>query len=445
MGRTLLRLFSSLPLFALAACGSVKDAGPDASTVDADISGTATVETESVAFGVAAGTNVGNIDIISMLPNNTVLEAIKTDAGGNATIKVYPGGSVTAVYKHTADMGADLITYVGVKPNDTLIFGSRNPSAVGVTQTNLGAQTYQWVVQAGVTNHCAFTSCSGACAGVGTSVAVTEFNTCNRSPMDILYIALGANGLVSHYNFRANVAFTAGQTLPAVGWAAAQNATVNITGIPAEVSNVSGNWATVLDGATEYNYAQSYNGAPTGGAFTSTFAFHPTGDRSLGRLNMSRPGSFQTIQVIDQFNTSTLNQTVATPTLTPWIQGGLLVSSALRIASWFLVSDANSVSDGVVVRLNWSHVVSSVSHPHQWHIIMPPGQQSLALPKLPAAFNENLPAPQDFIGGQVRVFDISTLNGYDAVRATPSRNIMCIECALRGGDLQRATFSGFVN
>ena len=115
-------------------CGSV-NTGPDASTTDADISGAATVETEAALFGGSIGTNVGNIDIISMLPNNTVLETVKTDAAGNASIKVYPGGSVTAVYKHTVDMGADLITYVGVKPGDTLVFGSRNFSLTGQTST----------------------------------------------------------------------------------------------------------------------------------------------------------------------------------------------------------------------------------------------------------------------------------------------------------------------
>lgn len=424
-------------------CGSV-NTGPDASTTDADISGAATVETEAALFGGSIGTNVGNIDIISMLPNNTVLETVKTDAAGNASIKVYPGGSVTAVYKHTVDMGADLITYVGVKPGDTLVFGSRNFSLTGQTGTNLGSQTYSWPVQTGVANHCIFTSCGGSCNGVNASTTLAESSTCHREPMDILYVGLNASGLISHYNLRSNVAFTNGQNVAIGGWAVAPNATLTVSGVPPEVSTVSGNWASVVDAATEYAFAQSYNGAPTGGAFSSTFAFHATGDRTLGRVAFSRQ-NFQAIQIVDQFNANTLTQTVAAPALTPWLQGAVAVSAALRTASWFLISDANSVADGLVLRLTWNHVVSAMNNSHQWHIIMPPGQTSIALPKLPAAFNDNLPASQDFINGQVRVFDISTVNGYDAVRTTvPSRNIMCVDCALRAGDFQRVVSSGTV-
>lgn len=319
---------------------------------------------------------------------------------------------------------------------------------VAGTSTNLGSQTYSWPVQTGVANHCIFTSCGGSCNGVNASTTLAESSTCHREPMDILYVGLNANNLVSHYNLRSNVAFTNGQNVAIGGWAVAPNATLTVSGVPPEVSTVSGYWTSVVDAAVDNSiftlFAQSYNGAPTGGAFSSTFAFHSTGDRTMGRVFLTRP-NFQAIQIVDQFNANTLTQTVAAPALTPWLQGAVAVSAALRTASWFLISDANSVSDGLVLRLAWNHVVSAMNNQHQWHIIMPPGQTSIALPKLPAAFNDNLPASQDFINGQVRVFDISTVNGYDAVRTTvPSRNIMCVDCALRGGDFQRVVSSGAV-
>ncbi len=406
----------------------------------------ATIETETALAGGTVGANVGNIDVISMLPNNTVLEAIKTDAGGNGTIKVYPGGSVTAVYKHTVDQGADLITYVGVKPGDTLVFGSRNFSQLNQPNPALGSMTYTWPVQTGVTNHCVYTSCGGSCNGVQTSTTLTEYPLCNRSPMDVLFIGYGSTGYISHFRFFPNQTFTAGGTIANNGWIAAGTAMVNITGLPAEVSNVSGSWSPVIDNATDYNFSQGYSGTPTGGAFTGSFTFGGTGDRTLARVVMTRAGNFQQITLADQFGSNTLSQTVASPTLPPWMQGTVLASAALRSATWYLVGDASSVSDGVVLRLAWNHVVASANNYHQWHVIMPPGQQSIDLPKLPAAFNDNLPAPQDGLSGQVRTFDVNTATGYDALRAVPSRNIMCIDCALRAGDFQRAVYSGgFVN
>jgi hypothetical protein len=159
---------------------------------------------------------------------------------------------------------------------------------------------------------------------------------------------------------------------------------------------------------------------------------------------MTRTGGYQQMQIVDQFNTGTLTQTISSPMLTPWVQGGFAVSGALRMANWFYVSDASSAIDGAVVRLAWNRVISSTSHFHQWHIIMPANQFALVFPKLPAQFNDNMPGPADSVSGAVRVFDITGVNGYDAVRMQPSGNIMCIDCALRAGDYTRAIFSGNV-
>jgi hypothetical protein len=127
--------------------------------------------------------------------------------------------------------------------------------------------------------------------------------------------------------------------------------------------------------------------------------------------------------------------------LPPWVQGGVVVSSALGRASWFLVPDAASVHDGQVLRASWNHVVSGTAHPHQWSFIVPPDQTELTFPKLPAQFSENVPAPQDNLGVSLRVFDIGSVAGYDMVRALPSSTVMCLDCAVRAGDLQRVVYT----
>jgi hypothetical protein len=448
MGRIGTRLFF-VSLF-LTGCGSVKDSGGpvdaavDVVTVDADTSGNATVVTEAALFGGTIGANVGDIDIISMLPNNTVLEMKKTDSGGNTTIKVFPGGTVTAVYKHTIDMGADLVTWVGVKPGDTLTFGSRNFSTQGQTNNNLGTQNYTWVAQAGVTQYIIASSSNAAGFGAAaTSGGMAEFSINHRDPMDVLFIG-GDNTGVTHFTFRSNQAFSTITPITIGGWSVAPNVTVNITGLPPEITNLGGNWATVLDGFSEQAFFGGFNGNPTGGAFTGMFKFHTTGDRTLGRVQMSRTGGFQSMQVVDQFSAGTTTQTVAAPMLTPWLQGSVAASSALRMASWFMVPDATSVHDGVVLRAQWNHVVSATNNFHQWHIIMPPNTQSVVFPKLPAQFNDNQPAAVDSMSVQVKLFDISTVSNYDALRALPSRNIMCTDCALRGGDFTRVVSTGTV-
>jgi hypothetical protein len=89
-----------------------------------------------------------------------------------------------------------------------------------------------------------------------------------------------------------------------------------------------------------------------------------------------------------------------------------------------------------MLRVAWSHTISGVGHPSQWHFILPPEQTEIEFPILPSQFNDNLPFPQDSMSGSIRVFNISTVTGYDMLRTVPSRNLMCLECALRAGDFQ---------
>jgi hypothetical protein len=430
-------------LLLVAGCGQVAgeraDAGFDAGP-DADLGGDATVVTEAALFGSAIGAKVGSIDIISTLPNNTVLATTRTDASGGATIRVYPGGTVTAVYRHTVDMGADLITWVGVKPGDRLTFGSRQFSTSGQVSMTLGAMSYSWPAQANVTAYNVFTSCaSSGVSAPTTSLAANEASLCHREPMDVIFGAFSNVGL-THFSFRTNVPFVNGGAVTAGGWIPVSSGTINITGLPPEVTSLSGNFATILDGNREVTFTNSYNGTPTGGAFTSTFPWHPTGDRTVGRLFLGRPG-FNSITLYDSFGANTTTQTVAAPPLPPWIQGGVLASSALRQVAWFLVPDTGSVYDGQMLRVNWSHQIAGTFHPHQWHFVLPPGQTTVTFPRLPAQFNDNMPAPQDGMGATVRAFDIASVNDFDQLRTLPSSTIMCLECAVRAGDLQRVVFA----
>jgi hypothetical protein len=433
-------LFGSL---LLAGCGKVSDtktvdapAGPDA-----DLGGDATVVTQTALFGGAIGAAADSVDIVSSLPNNTVLATAKTDASGNATIRVYPGGSVTAVYKHTVDMGADLITWSGVKPGDKLTFGSRAPSTTGQTNTALGSQTYSWPVLANATSYQILTSCGSLNMGPGTltSLTLSESSLCHREPMDVLFRAFNGITLVG-FSFRPNLAFTNGGTVSIANWNTnVSTGSINITGLPPEISSVFGEFITIIDSDKTVTL-NSYNGAPTGGAFSATFPWHPFGEHTEGMLFLTRPG-FSGMTLLDSFPPSTLAQTVAAPALPPWAQGNTTSSSALKMASWFLVPDASSTYNGQILHLNWNHVISGTLHRSQWDIILPPGQTSITFPALPAALSDHQPSPEDGLGAFTTVFDISSVTDYDMLRKQPSANIMCLDCAVRAGDFQRVVFT----
>ena len=176
------------------ACGSVNDGRPidGPPGPDADLSGDATVSTKAAVTGQTVGMVIGDVELISTLPNGTVLATGKTDASGNATIKVYPGGMVTAVYRHISpDMGADMYTFVGVEPGDKLDFGQKVLSAGAAT--TIGTQTYTWPASpnGAVSVYRVQTSCNSTAvsAPTTTSPAMAEFSTCNKNPMRVMYTA----------------------------------------------------------------------------------------------------------------------------------------------------------------------------------------------------------------------------------------------------------------
>lgn len=434
-GGAFLRLAYAAAL--VTACGKVdNDASVDAGA-DADQGGDATVVTQAALFGSAVGAKVGGIDIVSNLPNGKVLATGKTDDNGNATIRVYPGGSVTAIYKHAANGGSDVMTWGAVKPGDTLTFGERQLSTNGVASTSLGAQTYTFPTSYGAATYVyVYTSCSSSGTPIANGqVSVTEYSGCHQDPMDLLFYAYDGTGFIG-YGSRQNLTFAAGSTVALGNFTAAQQGSINITGLPTDITSVNGQFRSVIDGKNEVGAYGSFGGTPTGGAYTKTFPWFPLGERTVGTVSINRPG-YQTMTILDSFSAGTTTQTVAMPTAVPWMQCCINASTALRRANWFAVPDSAAVVDGQLVTLSWSHQVEGKDAYSQWYFILPPGQNELELPELPAALATVTPPSTSSFYGQVRQFDISTVNGFDALRGQPAGNIQCLECSVRGGDYQR--------
>jgi len=442
----------------LAGCGSVKDSGApvdapvDVNTVDADTSGNATVSTKGALFSQSFTATVPDVDLISNLPNNMVFATGKSDAGGAASIKVFPGGSLTAAYKHPSDMGFDFVTFVGVKPGETLEFGNRNPiftcpPAPAVCNPLLGAVTYNWSVQGGSNRTFVLGSCASASVDAPTAtVARDEFPSCAHNPLDTIFLAITGTA-VTGCTTRQNVAFpgpVSGGTPASAPFAV----TANITGMPAEVTSVSTQFSAVIDNQFERNvnvvtgFARA-NGTSSGGAFTGNFQYCNIGERTAATLQMNRPG-FINMRVVDSLPSSAASWTVASPQLPPFVENnGILVSPTQRRAEWVL-SSTTATHDAVLMTFSWSVNIGGVFHQSFWYFILPPGTNEVTMPKLPATFDPIMPQSEFGLGFQnIRTVEIPTVSGYDAYRAQGAATALCPECAVRAGDIQRVIFSGF--
>jgi len=454
------------------ACGAVNDSGdkptpidaalsPDDAALpiddaapgpDADLSGNATVHTKAAVAGQVLNAAIADVDVISNLPNGNVLATGKTDAAGSATIKVYPGGAVTALYHHSGtNTGADLFTFVGVAPGDTLEFGQKVIPFTG-TNTNLGSQTYTWPASpnAGVTNYRVQTSCtSTSVAAPGTSsLALAEFAACNRNPMRILYTTTTSNPTTLVNCGVRTTAFGSGDTVALGAWSNAVAGSGNLTGLPASVTSSSVSLSAVVGGTIELMLlgGGSAGGAPTGGAFTGNFPWCPNlGERTVARVNLARPG-FGSIVVMDSLPATAASVTVASPMLPPWVEFTALASAYRRSVAWVLANEGASAHDAVYLALGYLQRVNNISSFGEWHIMMPPNTQSIDLPKLPTALDAFAPQVDDF-GLQVFslvAIEVPTISNYDGLRALGIGFAICPDCAIRANEVPRVITSGFV-
>jgi hypothetical protein len=456
MGRTGIRIsFLASLLVAGAGCGSVKDSGAvDASNgeagIDADESGNVTVSTKAFVQGQTVGAAVADVDLVSTLPNGTILATAKTDAAGAGTIKVVPGGAVTAVYKRLApSLASELVTIVGVKPGETLDFGNRQ---IGVASTAIGAQSYSWPTapNGAVQTYRAMSACnSNTVAAPTTSTSFSEFSDCNKSTMDVVYAAYQnvANGLL-HCGTRQNVTFVNGANVALGGWQNAGTFIANITGLPASLglpnASVSTALRTIVDGQSIIFMpnAGSASGVASGGAFTGNMQWCNAGERTQAQLTLSRPG-VNAIRVVDSLPSNATSWTVAAPMVPPWVEFDFFASASQGVARWGFVTEGTNTMDVVYAQLGYEVRINNMQFFTNWHFILPPNSDSLTVPKLPAALAETAPTTDFGLFLQrVIAIEVPTISSYDMIRSMGTANVLCPDCAVRAGDIQRAIISG---
>lgn len=432
--------------------GGPVDAGGDAGP-DADESGNVTVATKSAHFGQTIGAALGDVDIVSNLPNGAVFASGKTDAGGGGTIKAVPGGSITAFYKRPTDMGYEIVSFVGVKPGETLEFGNRQPSffcppAPAPCDVSQGLVQYNWTVQGGATQTRILAGCASTSVAAPTAtISIDERPSCGHNPIDAVFVSI-TNTAVTGCTTRQNQPFPGPVTVGTPS-AAPFAVIANITGIPSEVTQVSTQFSPVLNTQLERNanfvtgFARS-NGVNSGGAFTGNFQYCGMGKRTSATLSLSRPG-FANTRVIDSLPSNATSWTVSNPMLPPFLEAnGFIQSPSQRRAEWVLSPSAGTTHDAVTATFAWSVVVGGMNSTVFWHFVLPPGTTEVTLPKVPAALEPYMPTTETGFGLQfLRLVEIPTVANYDAFRALGAGAALCPECMARTGDIQRVIVSGF--
>lgn len=455
-----MRELTGLALLAAAAMGCGEVVGPpvggdddpvdvdaqpiDAEPIDADLTGTLTVTTRNHVRGGTADALIEGVQLVALRPDDSVSGTATTSAAGTAELDVWPGGSVTAIYPHTVDQGADLVTYVGVEPGDHLQLGRRVPPESNGTQ--IGSMTVSFSAPAGPTHFYVFAPC-GTWSSSTSPITFYAYDGCHRSSMDLL--VLGYNSGTSnytHYTYANNVTWTTGGNVAFGGLSTMTNATLSANGLPPEATYVDMYLYQVVDG-DRLGFNTYGGGALTGNAFTAARPWAFGGDRLVGRTYIGRSGNYHSIQVHDSIPSIGQPQyTVANPMLPPW-NGGWIASSEARRVEWIAVG--GSAHDATVIRLRWSRA-NSIAHggptqsEFQWYIVLPPGMMSFELPALPSNLESYLPRPEEYIDPAVAHLEYPAIPDYDALRDMPEKDVVCGECAVNEGVIQRYMMSGYL-
>jgi hypothetical protein len=406
--------------------------GPDAaidSNIDADLTAPLTVITLArFQNTVPDGMPVANIEIIALRPDGSQSDDVKTDTTGMAQVKVYPGGSVTALYPHPSDPGADLTTYMGVKPGDTITFGQQ---VYPTMSTTLGNFTLTWPNVAVGEDYSVITSCYYCSTGTGLGCTVTEYNTCHQEPMDILYLGYSPSvGAYTYSAFASAVPFTSGGSKSLNAWSAMGTGSMAITGIPSEVTNVyAANYDFV---GNDIAFSTGYSSAPSNGQYTTPSYAWPSagqGTRNSEQVQLTRPGPYTTMAINETSMGNTPTYTLNISALPPWLTTNYTVSGPAQMATWYAIGEGPT--NGTALRVYWSHPNGAN---YTWSFLVPPKVNAITFPKLPANIEMNAPALDDNLNiVYLRIFNIPELASYDDVRKVPERHFQQLDYAVRLG------------
>lgn len=316
----------------------------------------------------------------------SVTSRTTTDAAGQATVTVPPGGTVTVVD------GNELTTFHAVEDGDQLVAGiatSFGTSAGGIVTIPAGP--------AGTTNYRVVGPCVFGQSNT-TTVPINIRSACGAAPRELLVEARDTPGNKLGYLFQAGVGVAPATTVAVTGtYAAPGTFNVNLGGLPAGTTGVAiRHFATVgpniIGGNTETLPP------PTGSSVTAALQ-HPAGigDRTLtGYFIYDGNGGIRSVETALGQASTTLTVADVGAELVPAVTGFAGTPSGL---TWTL--GAGLPVDGMVLTLE---ALEKTAVRGTWRLVLPPGATGATEPMLPADLADAF-APVDGVDGELVLID----------------------------------------
>jgi hypothetical protein len=364
------------------------------------------------------GTPVAGVIVVALDDHHALEVEDTTDATGELTLHdLAPGSSLTVVYP---DLGTQrrIMTVLDVKPGDHLQFGKSRPIWGNPTFT----VTITVPALAGATRFDFNDGCSSATANGTTVATIGIAPECNDSNHGVVAVAYdSANRMIaSAYVAAPNVAANATIAIPAWTANATGDITLDISGLPAEITRAAVDIAAIYPAQIMFDALS--NGAPTAGAYSAALTIPHNSTRMVATAyisNASNNTQYSTVALDPRATESSFE-----PPVMPWVDTVVIRGASV---TWHVSGAA--IPDAGLLAYQWSGPAVFTS----WFVIMPWGPTSLDLSDVPAPLAQYLPSATDSPNVYVTYVDLASATSYVDVRALPSWQLE---------DPQSAVYSG---
>ena len=400
-------------LFALAACGGGGHHTQDASPYDAP-GDTLQTSADAAANGVTLritnnGVPVANVASVFLDAQDKQIAAVTTDASGNASATVGPGGSVTAVLHEGGGLD-HLMTFTAVQPGDVLLIELQPRAHTPAPQITVTAPAN------GSPYYSLFPSCGDTTGSIdGTFSFVPQ--DCGGAA-DFVVTTSADMQSITGFLVATNVLVGADATLPGA-FGAPIDRSYNYTDVPAMVTNVVTRAALLGHNGPMY-VAESAHDVAGDTAFMTTEPMPDTTGLGLSALvvsnlypQSSELGQQTMLEVADSATDYTLDVTQA---MLPRYITAPAYDAVSRTVGW---GEAPATSDANLVRarIHAFRDDGASGHSWTWQIVGAKNATSVTYPVIPALDGFSyVPIATDTIG----VDELTTASlpgGYSGVRA----------------------------
>jgi hypothetical protein len=413
--------------------GAAADAGQD------DAGGPLPVSIRVNAQNGSGSPDPGAIAVFTDADGTVVFDGL-VDANGEATAVLEPGGEVTVIRLSAGgtNRNAFLMTITDVQPGDELLFG---PLPYAGTGPQVGTMATTYTPYPNASPHVFYTACDAQTAPATTAAgpALSFYEDCQPAELDLLLVATLPTS-VPRFVAMHDVDLQLGATIAVPNSYSVMNSfTVNFTNVPAEVTRISANRATIL--GRQNTYTSSANIPEAGAGVVSLAMSYPPGigDQAQILANVYRSGTVG-FQVLEQQT----NQIAASAGFDlsagalPWFTSEPFFDGSA--VAW--TETGTGTTDIRFVELGGSWPEDGNTRSVYWMIATPPGGSAVTLPYLPAGYANIHPAAQATINNayasvMYQDYDVydgyaeahliaQTLAGYEQIRDTgafPGQNV----------------------